>query len=321
MIKDIDNAYSLGVFENYNLRHNLEGFYGNYGCSVLYDDGASKNEIRHKLKIKFIGNVSEFENWYRIERDSKIYINDILLDSFMDTLAFEVGQVLYPLEINTTYNGVLSKILNYTEIVNRWEKEKVLIHKKYKGKIVDDYVALADKTLKSEDILFKKITSDWFLNLYFSDLYKFYSPDLYVDDKMYYPLLGDTNHVRYETVSKIEIEKEVGRTDVRVNIKGTINDERCALDLEQKLDEPYYGLLNKEEKVLKGTCDITYLLDEKTGVIEGVEAVFYTKFKNPKKVLVKMFLVEQLKGNEIEEEGNPNLKKGFWSKLFKGFKI
>lgn len=103
-----------------------------------------------------------------------------------------------------------------------------------------------------------------------------------------------------------------------MDINGNIDDERCALDLEQKLDNPHYKELDKNEKPLLGSCNLIYLFEGETGVIKAIEAEFETHFSMPKKILVKLSLLKKLVDKNaflIEEE--KETKTGFWSKIFK----
>ena len=309
---------NLCAFDNYHLRLNPRGLNGTYGCSVFFDDGQSKNEIRYKLDISFTGNVENEIRTYRIERDSNIYVNDQKPDGFIDKLAFEVSECLYPIDVKTSKKGKLIKILNFEEIVLRWGKRKELINEKYKSELTIKYIEATEKSLKSEDVFLEKISKDWFLKLYFDSLYKFYSEDLYVNESVCYPIVGNIKPIGYQVKSKIQLQEDTN--DIRLEIKGNINDDRSALDIEQKLDYSYYKTLDESEKGLKGECNLIYLFKGNTGIIEAIEAEFNTEFSKPKKILVKLFLLKELtRANSfvVENEDEAESKSGFWSRLFK----
>lgn len=316
-MEQLKSSYTR-AFDDYHLRFYPENLNANYGCSVFFDDGKSQNEIRYKLDISFIGNVENEVRSFRIQRDSEIYINDIKPEAFIDTLAFEVSECLYPLEIRTTKDGKLNTILNFEEIISRWEITKKRIQEDYKGDLTEKYIKATEKSLQSEEILLQKISKDWLIHLYFNSLYKFYSEDLYIDTKIEFPVINNIKPLEYQVKSKIQLDKDT--EDIRLDIKGTIDDERSALDIEQKLDYPYYKEQNKNEKSLKGTCNLIYLFEGNTGIIEAIEAEFNTKLSPPKKILVKLFLLKKLDNNtnfSIENEKENESKDGFWSKLFK----
>ncbi|MBQ4821277.1 hypothetical protein [Aquimarina sp. MMG016] len=235
----------------------------------------------------------------------------------MDELAFEVSKVLYPMDISTSSQGKLQKVLNHIEILDRWNKKKEKIKEFFKGDIVDKYINQTEKIIKNEEALFSKIQKDWFLNIYFDSLYKFYSEDLFIDESKYYYVANTSpSPIKYKAKSKIEINEK----DIRIKTKGIIHDERCARDIEHGFDSPYYKKHNKKEKALKGSCNLVYLLEKDTAIIEGIEAEFETKFKQPKKVLIKMFLLEKLttkRNSMLVEKEEKTSQTGFWGKLFK----
>ncbi|KAA1245322.1 hypothetical protein [Aquimarina sp. RZ0] len=300
-----------------------KGFTGKYGCMIILDDHQSRTELRYKLTIKFIGKVDEFTNSFRITRLPEFYINDQAPQDFLDKLAYEVSNVIYPLEIETLRNGQIHSINNHNDVVSRWNITKKRLSKNYKGLLVDKYIKLTDYTLRSPEVFFDKISKDWFLQLYFAPLYNVYSDDFTFGCEIKYPIAGKALPVNYLTELTIEDLENESSKDIIIKGKGKIKDQRCALDIEQELDDPYYAKINTNEKKLNGTCDLIYLLDKKTGIVEGYEANFETKFAKPKKVCIKMFLLEKIPEHsvliddqEAEENKNDN-QKGFWTKLFK----
>ncbi|MBL7559573.1 hypothetical protein JAO71_07135 [Olleya sp. YSTF-M6] len=307
------------AFDKNHLTFNHKKLNAKYGCSVLFDDGKSKNEIRYKLDITFTGNIENKIKTFRITRGDKIYINDIIQNNFIDKLAIETSKCLYPLHIKTNRKGKLIEILNFDEIINRWEQIKKKIKENYKSKLTDNYIKATEKSLVDKKILLDKISKDWFLNLYFSEIYKFYSQDLYINENLKYPILGDVKPVEYKVISKVQLNEDT--KDIRLDISGIIDDDRSALDLVQKLDTPYYKELNKNEKSMEGSCNLIYLFEGKTGVIEAIEANFETKTSVPNKVLVKMFLLKKTNSTSTftieDDEVKRENKKGFWSKIFK----
>ena len=313
-------SINTSAFNNNILIFNPKNLNAKYGCSVLFADDNSKNEIRYKLDISFTGNIENRLKTFIINREDKIYVNDIIQNNFIDKLALETSKCLYPLHIKTKSNGKLIEILNFEDITSRWVKKKKTLKKDYKSKLTQKYINATDRSLISKDVLLHKISRDWFINLYFNEIYKFYSQDLYINEKLSYPVLGNVKPLEYKVISKIKLNED--KKDIRLDINGTIDDERCALDLEQKLDYPYYKELNKNEKPLKGTCDLIYLFDGKTAIIEAIEAEFKTHLSTSKKILVKMFLLKRLNEKNafvIEDEGEKKQEgaTGFWSKIFK----
>ncbi len=319
MMDSEENIETIGGVQDHTLTINPEGFKGQYGCMVTFDNGTAKTVLRYKLNIYWTGKSNQFTNTYRIDREPHIFINDKVPEDFLDKLAVEVSQVIYPLEVETTWDGKLNKILNFEAIVERWEHKKKELPQFYKGDIADRYLQLTDQTLSSPTVLFEKLTKDWCIQLYFSRLYVHYSEDFAVEQKESYPIAGKATPVTYTTTQYLERVSENDTNDITLRIEGKIDDERSALDLEQELDIPYHKLLNAEVKKMKGKCELMYVLEEDTGIIETFEANFETKFSVQKKVNVRMSLLKRLKKESailVEEDDQMQVKKGFWAKLF-----
>ncbi len=310
-MENLQEKDQVNILDEYNLTINPQGFKGDYGCMITIDDGKSIHSLRYRLIIQYTGALNKYVKYYKIDRSKAVYSNDKEPESFIDRLALQVSSILYPLEIQVDYKGTLVDIINFEEIKERWSLEKEKIKGQYTGTIVNDYIRLTDHTLRSSDVLLEKMKKDWFLNLYFAPLYIDYTEEYYVDQQITYPTAGKVAPIKYQVTQKLEGAEDIDARDYRIKINGAIDDERCALDIEQGLDTPYYNLLNPQEKDLKGTCELTYLLNKEIGIIEGFEANFVTQYAVPKKVEVLMFLQERLEIEKKEET-----KKGFWAKLF-----
>ncbi len=320
-MENFQDEYSVTILDReHQLLLKPKDFKGKYGCMITFEDKKSKTDLRYKLTIEFLGKTDEFTNLFRISRLPEFYLNDKAAEDFLDELAYEVSNSIYPLEIKTRRNGEILSFNNHDEVVSRWNETKKKLQKKYKGELVSKYIKLTDDTLRSEDRFFDKMSKDWFLQLYFAPLYQQYGHNYMVESEIKYPIAGNALPVNYDTKIKLEDLENESSKDMILKIKGNIRDDRCALDIEQELDTPYYAKINAKEKSLKGTCDITYLLDKKTGIVEGYEGCFDTKFTKEKKITVKMFLLEKLEKNAVAEDDldtNNEAQKGFWAKLFK----
>ncbi|WP_025739957.1 hypothetical protein [Aquimarina pacifica] len=309
----IDKTTSL---VDYQLTQNLSGLYANYGCQIIFEDALGKNEVRYKLTIKYIEQVTEFTHRFRVERANEIYINDQPPDTFIDELAYETSKNIYPIELLVNHDGSLLDILNHEHVVSRWPEEKKRIKKYYKGTMVDRYLTLHEKTILNHEKFLKSLKKDWFINLYFSKIYINYSDEYFVFNKKLYPTAGKAADIEYEVKESITGYDDSNTEEYLIKIEGNINDKRCALDIEQHLDYPFYKAMDSNEKDLKGTCNITYMVTKTTGTLEGFEAFFDTKFEEPKKVTVKMYLLEHLE-EEISTHTEEKSSEGFWGKFFK----
>lgn len=259
---------------------------GNYGCMITFEKDNLITEIKYKLNIDFFKGTNG-ANIFKIIRADALFINDLQPDSHLDQLAFETSNVLYPLELEVLNDGSINRITNYKEIKERWVYAEEKIRTYYKGQLADKYLELTNRTLEDEKRLISKIAKDWVLYMYFI-LFNKYD---FKESMMQFPTAGKAIAVNYKVTHKVESRPEV--EDLIIRIKGVIEDERCALDLEQELDYPYFRGMDKNKKDLNGTCNISYSLSDKTRIIEGIEAEFITAYIDPKKITIKMFLLDR----------------------------
>ncbi len=313
----IEASISQKALHASTLKLHPEGLYTRYGCMITFEEKQKKQELRYKLDIKYIGKSEANHNLFRLERSTAVYINDKLPDTSTEELAAQISQVIYPLELETKANGAFYRVVNFEAIQSRWQQVKTDVKSYYKGDVVDKYIALHDAPLTYPDVFNAKIAQDWFIHVFFSKLYLNYTARLSFESKEGYYVAGHAGKVNYDTVKTIE-DNPSGPSHF-VTIKGAINDERCALDLEQELTFPYYASNFPDEKQpqLKGSCDIMYAIHKETGVVTGIEGIFDTQFMSPKKVTVKMFALDPLKEKNTVfiEEGQK--EQGFWARFFK----
>lgn len=310
----MEEDYNSDVFLENNLHLKPDNFYGQYGFMTIFEDGKAKNEVRYKLSVKFLQIGDDGNNVFRIEREPIVYINDKAPDTIMEELAVKTSQVIYPLQLAVSDSGKLISVLNFETIGKRWITQKKEIRSYYKGETVEKYLQLNDNTLSSYDFFYKKIKQDWFFQLYFEELYVNYGSNLTIPKKGAYCVAGNAGPVNYEGEQKIEHVTTDKNLPYFVRINGEIKDERCALDLEQELEFPYYRNVYPDQKDLEGNYNLVYALNRKTGIIEGLEAKFETLFLEPKKVTIKCFLLENLVETEQKEEDDME-GLSFWAKF------
>ncbi|WP_344923956.1 hypothetical protein [Aquimarina addita] len=289
-----------------------------YGCMITFDEkGSQETNIKYKLSIEHIAERENSYNAYKINRAEDVWINHKTPESSYDQFSFLSSQFIYPLEVETTATGNLNKITNYKEIKERWKAHEILLQKKYQGDFVSDYIKSMSFSLVNEDVFFSKIKNDWFIYLYFSPLYISYSDDLYKFTRRSYPIIPGTLPVKYELKQSIEQIKQ----HLRVQVKGSIDDDRCTLDLVQGLNAPYHSILNPSEKKAKGTCAIEYFINQVTGVLEGYHGTFEQKIEGIKKVSISMYRTNDeipvdLVDEVVEEPTPVPKKKRFFSNWF-----
>lgn len=282
------NPFHTDLLSAVNLKLNPKGFNGVYGCMIEFQSDQDSNLLRYKQHFEYLGENNGQNHLFRITRFDNIYINDREPDSFLQELGQEVSGVLYPLDVECNPIGNLKTIVNFEEIQERWNVKKGQLLTKHKNESTVKYIERVSYSLAFKERFLNKLNSDYFLALYFKPIFVYYTAFLNFETQLSFPILGSAKPVNFNINQAID-EKALQRNEYRIHISGSIDDERSLVDLEQKLEYPNYSSENNEDK---GSCDISYLLNDETRIIEGINGVFDLKFGRTRKILVKMFLLE-----------------------------
>ena len=282
------NPFNTDLLSAVNLRLNPKGFNGVYGCMIEFQSDESSNILRYKQQFEYLGERSGQNYLFRITRFEDIYINDRKPDSLLQELGHEVSKILYPLDIECKFTGDFKTVTNFSIIQERWLVKKNKLLSKYSDESVLKYIEKVSFSLAFEERLLAKLKSDYFLSVYFKPIFIYYTAFLNFETNLSFPVLGLSKPVNFKVNQSID-EKRLKQNEYRIHINGQIDDERSLADLEQKFDNPNYSSEDEEEK---GSCTFTYLLNNETKTIEGINGVFDLKFGNSRKILVKMFLLE-----------------------------
>ena len=282
------NPINTDLLSSVNLIVAPQEFKGDYGCMIEYQSDKGSNLLRYKLKFEYLGKKNGQSYLFRITRHQDVYINDRKPDSFLHEIGYEVSKILYPLDVECNFIGSFKTVANFSEIQKRWSAKKNELLSKYQDESVRKYIEKTSYSLALKERLTTKLESDYFLSVYFKPIFIYYTAFLSFETNLSFPVLGLSKPVNFKVNQSID-EKQLQQNEYRIHINGQIDDDRSLADLEQKFDYPNYSSEDEEEK---GSCAFTYLLNNKTKIIEGINGVFDLKFGSTRKVLVKMFLLE-----------------------------
>lgn len=199
--------------------------------------GEETTDIRYDFTANFLRNKSDMSMFCRINRISPIYINDEEADLIIDELAYETGKVFYPLVVQMDDFGKFQKIINYTEISERWKKQREKISQYFAGDDADKYLALMDQVIRNEAMINKTFRHDLFINTFFAPVYKRYPLSAYKKNyDMYFPLAGKARSVIFsidDTLS--DFLTDTGSVEILQS--GKCTDERSAFEIEWQYDK------------------------------------------------------------------------------------
>ncbi|WP_339699508.1 hypothetical protein [uncultured Marixanthomonas sp.] len=313
LIPDIETQ-ETGSLTPISLKSNTERQI-TYGCHIIFEnkEAKTKNEIRYKMDIEIVKNGERYID-YIIKRHDSFYLNDEVPSNTSDLCLFEAGQFIYPLKLRANKSGKALRITNFDEIKNRWTvNHKTDILEKYGLEIANGYVTGVNSILSSEDIFVKYILNEWFLCLYFNNLYGDYSENFINTLDRLYPLLPKTKPVSFHSKAKI---KNDGTYD-RVFFKGKINDDRCYEDLSQKLKTPYFSLINPDAKQAEADFKLQYLMEMGSGLILGLDALFNHNINGEQTIGVGMYKIGEVENGEAKPKNIEKDKKGIFARIFK----
>ena len=237
----------------------------NYGVMYTIFQGSSINTMEFETSVACIKKLSNNLFVFKINKLSKTFINQEETNSITDELAEKVARVIYPLEIVVNGFGKQIDVHNFESIQKRWNKNKKKILEEYQGEWIEKYLALNEQTLLNKSNFNEALSKDWFLDVYFSEIYVNYTPFLKTVSEVRFPLFAECDALQYKVEQKIEMYRDHGNL-VNIEQNGNLNEERGKTDLENKLNFPYYLSSNPEQEKVEGQFLSKYFLDENNSI-------------------------------------------------------
>lgn len=127
------------------------------------------NTITYKVKVDCHKDVERPIYTYRLEKQD-MQINHTQSNQVFDQITLRIAAIFDTLEYQTGHSAILGKLLNFTEIKQKWEVEKKKLLKEFEGKAVQEYIALTNASI-TEEMLPIRLKRDPFLMSYFGPYY------------------------------------------------------------------------------------------------------------------------------------------------------
>lgn len=207
-----------------------------YGVVYTIENGTETCTLKHEIKVTWLAQNKGYQ-FYRINRDPNIYINDTIAHTMGEKIAQQAAQVLYPLTIVVNEEGNWVDIHNFKEIEERWRDAKDQIRKYNKGIFVEKYFFIHDKNLENSDTLYLNINKDWFLNALFNGIHVQYPANLIGSKKIEFPFIAKADPIQYQVEQKVDGFLDTDNLIV-VDINGGLDDLRSKTDFENELKLP-----------------------------------------------------------------------------------
>jgi hypothetical protein len=102
-----------------------------------------------------------------LEQRTDTKLNGVAPQQVMDNLMLELGNALYPIELNTDLKGEIRSIGNFSEIRERWIKKSRDLYKRNKTQAFRNYLEMSQNNLTHESRFKEVLLRDSFIQLFF----------------------------------------------------------------------------------------------------------------------------------------------------------
>ncbi|MCS3532786.1 hypothetical protein [Chryseobacterium sp. JUb7] len=266
---------------NQNVLYKRQAFRKGYKVEqTIFENG---NE---KMYIAFVMEVEKTDSCqYLIER-REILINNQLPSLVLEQVSDKIGNLFFPLKVETFENGHLKHITNLEEIRKRWKNLKPEFSYYYKGEYAQKLIQIIENELGFKSKIQNRILNSLFYRLYFLPFQDYINEkDLYFD--LYLPIFPFRNKVKYsiKTIEKPELS-ENGK--LHIEMIGSCSDSR---NFEEIINSQKKVESERCENICPGKIESTYQLNLKDGSVLSIhtEIVLQSEDgKNNRKIVFKL---------------------------------
>ncbi|WP_394749148.1 hypothetical protein [Spongiimicrobium salis] len=242
-----------------------------YGVTIVFDqDGKEQQHIRFEIEV-LVKKDNATKNWlFQFDRRN-VFINRKKPSGVAEKLAYECGQVLYPLQIEVSGNEAEKIIKSRHFAIKQLKMLRKKTSMTQKSVVVDNYFAKAWDTLKEPSSYVKAIEQNIFLSFFFAPIYGRYNVlSNSKNSTMNIPMIPFCKGVAYSVQQKVNPQYSSFNT-ITVLQEGELTDQRTQKDFIHRLDEPIF--IGKEQsKKTEGQMTAKYELDTDTRVIRSIHA-------------------------------------------------
>ncbi|ANF49913.1 hypothetical protein A0O34_04930 [Chryseobacterium glaciei] len=241
-----------------------------------------------KSKITFIIEIERLEPFEYSIRRKNILINDKVPDLVIEQLSEKIGNVFFPLEVETLESGNLKHISNLDEIRKRWKSLKPKLVEYYKGKLAKELIKNVEDELESKNIIQNRILNSLFYRLYFLP-FRDYIKEENADFDLYLPVFPFKNKVKYNIKIIDSKLSEEGKGVMKIS--GKCIDQRS---FEQIINNRKNAESDEEENNCGGKVDLIYQFNKEDGSVFSIQAEIGLQSKDEKNIRLINFELYQL---------------------------
>ncbi|WP_282057202.1 hypothetical protein [Maribacter luteus] len=288
--------------------HNLRRV---YGVTIDFEKtGDSKQSLRFEIEV--IAKKNNKNNTWLFQFDRRhLFINGKKPDTIADKLAFECGQIIYPLQIQVPGDWSTKIIKSRPlaiEQLNTLENEIKIL---YKSSFLDTYFSKTWDTVNNPDKYLRAVEQNLFLSFFFAPLYRQYNA---LKDSattiMNIPIVPFCRPIEYTLKQKV-LPKYTRFNTITITQQGKITDSRTQKDISHKLNEPVFTGKGQSKK-LEGELIAKYELHKETNVLHSLTAEADINLEKDKKLAFQIQAYYLVNRDKIAAQSNfitiPKLK-------------
>lgn len=307
-METFDNTAIVAVPTSLNLKLNPPFFSRSYGVLLTFSAKPEDISIKYEIQISYLKTIEENKRLFKIDRLSEVYINDLPPEHTADQLAYETGKVFYPLVIEVAFDGSYIGIYNHQEIKQRWKAVKQNVLSYFSGEEVNEYLLQTEHTIQDEFALDMCFQTDFFINTFFSPIYRNYGENRTLITNRFFSLVAQMPPIEMEIDTQLAAEtNHYGAIEIEQNGKEIAVDEN-----------PSFNTIYRAN----------FVLDIQTRSIESLLANYQWQDGEKHEVDIKIFRIDEAQIHQQQNiDGAGNLifldpvynegKKGFFRNFFK----
>jgi hypothetical protein len=134
-----------------------------------FTNGFLEKTLQYEMKVALLGTSNSTDFGYEIDRQN-LLIDNVEPNTVFEQLAYECGQIIFPLRFSIDKSGTIKQLYEYTKLIKRWNdiKERLLTY--YEGDMAVNYILRMDHNLNHIETTKELLRNQLFIFFYFSPL-------------------------------------------------------------------------------------------------------------------------------------------------------
>lgn len=178
-----------------------------YGVSVKYYDHSESKPYKRIDYNNTIYINKHSDGWLMDINKENIYFNQHEPNLVSENIGSLVSKSIYPIQTCIDKSGIpLNGVTNHNQILNRWERNKSAISKKYIGEATDSLLNYFNKKISNKVRFEQSMDHDMFWNLLFHPKYVSYQEGLKVKTNFLLAILPYHPPIEFSGMQKLNPE-------------------------------------------------------------------------------------------------------------------